>query len=161
MQDSSAQVALALLEVPILILSAYKARQRQIAQNLEAYRHSPRSPYARPSMQLSSTPEASPATLYSNSPVHSPGNLRVPGTSYFPPQPNSGSGRRDSSTSIPRLMSERSISTGSPLAGPQVTYSAHPQGGYEMASGIDFPDSSAYQSYGINTRFVTPSQLWA
>jgi len=160
-QDNGTQVALSLLEIPMSILTAYRARQRQLAQNLETYRVSPRSPYVMPQMQLSSTPELPPATLYSNSPAQSPGNLCVPGSSHFSPSANSGPTRRDSPTTRPHPKSERSMSAGSPLAGPQVTYPSHSPGEYEMASGIGFHDSLAYHSYGINTRFVTPSQLWA
>lgn len=167
-QDTNAQMALALIEAPVRMVSEYKARQQYQIQQSEAYRASPRSPYAVPSMPLASTPELPPAGLFNNSPMQSPSSLSVPTTPYFQTQPH-GRSMSQYTSSTPGLraqtMGERSMSFNSPLGSSATTLAYHDRGfnsDDQMASGGGFhrETDTAFQPYGANTGFVTPEQIW-
>ena len=83
-QDTSTQVALSLLDVPMQVLSSYRSRQRHLANSMDAYRHSPHIPVSVSPNQLVSSPDVTHTSLYSHSPVSTPGSLQVPPmSSYF------------------------------------------------------------------------------
>lgn len=181
-QDTSNQVALSLMEVPLHIMTWYCPRQRhnsQSGQSLESYRYSPQAnTYAAPHMPMpvpSSTTDGSNSSIYSNSPLHAPGSLPLPGAPYFQAALGPGEGRRESSiSSVSSLgrahsMSERSLASGSPHAMSMVYGSPsgqQPRSSHEMmGSRMDYfgQIQAPYHPYGgvnMNTRFVTPSQLW-
>jgi len=123
-QDASIQVALSLMDVPVQIMTSYRLRQRQYGQSsqtMDVYGHSPQcSSYVAPHMPISSSAtDVSSQSIYSNSPLHAPSSLTLPGTSYFPGGSGPGDVRRESSMlSIGSLgrthsMSERMRSSGS------------------------------------------------
>lgn len=182
-QDTSVQMASQLMEVPAQILSAYRLRQRhnsQGSQSMDVYRHSPSaSPYVSPHMPISSSgTDISAQSHYSNSSLHGHNSLPLPGSSYFPGISNAGDVRRDSSiSSIGGLgrahsMTERTMSSGSignamamVYASPAPQHQHHPRSSHELSgSRMDYFGQAPYNPYGginMNTRFVTPSQLWA
>lgn len=178
-QDTGVQVALSLIDVPIQIMTSYRLRQRhnsQSSQNMEGYRYSPHgSPFATPHMPISTTADASTAPIYSNSPLHAPGSLPLPGSAYFQAALGPGEPRRESSmSSISSLgrtqsMSDRSLASGSPHAMGMVYGSPAtqpPRSSHELpGSRMDYfgQIQAPYPPYGsmnMNTRFVAPSQLW-
>lgn len=160
-QDPSTQVALSLLEIPMQVLASYRSRQRQLAHSMDAYRHSPRSPFSVPSGQMVSSPEMSQSSIYSHSPAQSPGSLQVPVTSYFQGVTSSGVHRHSSPQFSVHPMAERSSNRESPLIGPQISYtSAHMGPNYETQSGMSYRDYESYPSFGMHSRLVTPLQLW-
>ena len=170
-QETNSQIALALMETPIQMVSEYKARQQYQAQQSEAYRNSPRTPYAVPSMPLQSTPELPPAGLFSNqSPLQSPGNLSVPGSPYFASAAHGRSMSQYTSTTSglrAPMLGERSMSYQSPLGSNQVSAYAGHDRGFEsddaMIAGGGFHRESnvaAFHPYGADTGFVAPAQLW-
>lgn len=179
-QDTSIQVALSLIDVSVQITTAYRLRQRhnsQTSQHMEGYRYSPHgSPYTAPQMPISNSTDASTAPIYSNSPLHAPSNLPLPGSAYF--QAALGPGelvRRESSmssaSSLARTHSgtDRSLASGSPHAMGMVYGTAvmqQPRSSHELqGSRMDYfgQIQAPYNTYGsmtMNTRFVAPSQLW-
>lgn len=179
-QDASVQVALSLVDVPIQIMTAYRLRQRQNSQSMDAYRHSPQgSPYVSPHMPISSSgTDVSSQSMYSNSSIHGPNSLPLPG-SYFPNASSPGDVRRESSmSSIGSLgrshsIPERTLSSGSTgnamsmvYGSPPPQHQQGPRSSHEVpGSRMDyFGQTQAPYQYGsmnMNTRFVTPSQLWA
>ena len=171
-QDNSYQVALSLVEVPMQMVSVYKSIQGPMYASTDAYRSSPHaSPYTGAHMPTVSSTDT-PATLYSQSPHHTPSNQGAQGTSYFP-STAVPPGHRESPSLRAQAMSERSMSTGSPLSmsmmynGQQQQLNPQSRSSHDMSSRPDyFAQSQApYQYYGMNmnmnARFVTPSQLWA
>ncbi|EXJ55139.1 hypothetical protein A1O7_08064 [Cladophialophora yegresii CBS 114405] len=177
-QDTSIQVALSLIDVPVQIMTSYRLRQRhnsQSGQGIEGYRYSPHgSPYTAPQMPISTT-DVSMAPHYSNSPLHAPGILPLPGSAYFQAALGPGEPRRESSmSSVSSLgrthsMSDRSLASGSPHAMAMVYGSPatqHPRSNHELpGSRMDYfgQIQAPYNPYGslnMNTRFVAPSQLW-
>jgi hypothetical protein len=182
-QDTSVQVALSLMDVPVQIMTAYRLRQRQnsqSSQSMDAYRHSPQgSPYVSPHMPISSSgTDVSSQSMYSNSSMHGSNSLPLPG-SYFPNASSPEDVRRGSSmSSIGSLgrahsMSERTLSSGSTghamgmvYGSPPPQHQHNPRSSHEIpVSRMDyFGQIQAPYPYGgmnMNTRFVTPSQLWA
>ena len=180
-QETGLQVALDLMQGPVQIASFYSSRNPQsaMAQVLgdpRGFRQSSHSPYMHAQLSLAHTPDIPSATLYSHSPMHSPGNLRVPGSPYFPTVPSQGSStmsRTDTQSSRPSLMStERSsgsvLSAASSLANQPVASHLSPnlpEQNYTFTSGMGYHEAAALTpaSYGMpgphNTRFVTPSEL--
>ncbi len=170
-QDSSCQVALSLVELPMQITGMYKQRQRSMG-NAEGYRASPQpSPYIGSHMQIVTSQDA-PGLLYSNSPAQNPPGLAVEGTSYIPPSTGVMSVRRNSPSFRPQMMGERSMSAGSPLnamqtyQGQQHYTQPQPRSSHESSARMDYfgQTQAPYQYYGgmnAHTRFVAPSQLWA
>ena len=170
-QENSYQVALSLVEVPMQMVSAYKSRQPLSYTPAEGYRSSPQSsPYIGSHMQMVSAPDQ-PPTLYSQSPQQTPGSQSAQGISYFPAAVASVPRRDSPSIRSQALSSERSMSTGSPLSMSMIYASQAPQTTPQSRSSHDSalrPDyfgqpQAPYQYYGgmnMNTRFVTPSQLW-
>lgn len=178
-QETNSQIALALMEIPIQMTADYKARQHYQTQQNEAYRASPRTPYAVPSVPLASTAELPQAGLFSNrSPLQSPGNLSVPNSPYFPAAQHqhgrSMSQYTPTTSSLrvqPQMMGERSMSFNSPLG-------ASNQSGYGGNRGFESDDAmaagggglynrerinmnAAFHPYGaVDHGFVTPAQLW-
>jgi hypothetical protein len=123
-QYTSIQVAPSLMDVPVQIMTSYRLRQRQNSQSsqtMDVYRHSPQgSPCVAPHMPISSSAtDVSSQSIHSNSPLHAPSSLPLPGTSYFPGGSGLGDVRRECSmSSIGSLgrthsMSERTMSSGS------------------------------------------------
>ncbi|KAJ9612988.1 hypothetical protein H2200_002929 [Cladophialophora chaetospira] len=182
-QDTSIQVALSLIDVPVQIMTSYRLRQRhnsQTGQNMEGYRYSPHgSPYAAPQIPISASTEVSTAPMYSHShsPHHAPGSLSLPGSAYFQAALGPGEPRRESSmssvsSSLGRTLSlsDRSLASGSPNAMGMVYGSPamqqHPRSSHELqGSRVDYfgQVQAPYNPYGsmnMNTRFVAPSQLW-
>jgi hypothetical protein len=180
-QDTSIQVALSLIDVPVQIMTSYRLRQRhnsQSGQTMEGYRYSPHgSPYTAPQMPISTSADASTAPLYSNSPLHAPASLPLPASAYFQAALGPGETRRESSlSSVSSLgrthsMSDRSLASGSPQHAMGMVYGSpaaqHPRSSHEQqGSRVDYfgQVQAPYSSYGgmnaMNTRFVAPSQLW-
>jgi hypothetical protein len=178
-QDTSIQVALSLIDVPVQIMTSYRLRQRhnsQSSQSIENYRYSPHgSPYTGPPMPIAASSDAASTPMYSSPPLHAPGSLPLPGSAYFQAALGPGDSRRESSmSSISSLarthsMSDRSLASGSPHAmgmvygspAPQAPRSSHELPGSRMDyfGQIQAP-YNAYGSMNMNTRFVAPSQLW-
>lgn len=179
-QETGLQVALDLIQGPVQSASLYSSRNSHSAMaqalgDTRAFRQASHSPYIVPQPGLAPTPEVSSTTLYSNSPVHSPGgSLRVPGSPYFPTVPSqigSNLSRTETGSSRPRLMStEHSshstgsmLSQGSSLASP---YSPilQDQQGYSFTSGMGYHEAAVFSpaSYAPlrSTRFVAPSETW-
>ena len=165
-QENSYQVALSLVEVSMQMVSAYKSRQGPMYASTQA------SPYIGSHMQMASSTDQ-PATLYSQSPQHTPGGLVAQATSYFPPAAGSVA-RRDSPSLRTQPTSERSMSTGSPFSmpmaysGQQSQTTPHSRSSHDSSSRPDYfvqaQAQAPYQYYGgmnMNNRFVTPSELWA
>lgn len=169
------------MEVPLQILTSYRLRQRHNShgsQGMDVYRHSPQgSPFVSPHMPITSSTDMS-QSIYSNSPLHGHNSHPLPGTSYFSGPPGSADVRRESSisslSSLGRTLSasDRTLSSassghamgmvyGSP--GPQ--HQHQPRSSQELTgSRLDYFGQTPYNPYGginMNTRFVTPSQLWA
>ncbi|KIW99800.1 uncharacterized protein Z518_10728 [Rhinocladiella mackenziei CBS 650.93] len=178
-QDAGVQVALSLIDVPMQIMNAYRLKQRQnnpgsqSSQLMDMYRYSPSaSPYMAPQGPMRSpTPDTSTTSIYSNSPLHAHGSVSMSGTSYYQLGHGPGELRRDSSiSSLGRTpsMSERSMGAGSPHAMSMVYGSPaqQPHSSHEiLGSRMDYfgQIQAPYNPYGsmnMNTRFVTPSQLW-
>lgn len=179
-QDTSVQVALSLMDVPMQIMTAYRLRQRQNSQSMDAYRHSPQgSPYASPHMPISSSgTDVSSQSMYSNSSLHGSTSLPLPG-SYFPNVSSPGDVRRESSMSSissqgrANSLGERTMSSGStgnamgmvygspPLQHPHGPRSSHEISGSRMDYFGQTQAPYQYGSINMNTRFVTPSELWA
>ncbi|OAL40579.1 hypothetical protein AYO20_00315 [Fonsecaea nubica] len=179
-QDTSISLALSLMEVPIQIMTSYRLRQRhnsQGNQGIEGYHHSPQgSPYVGPRIPIA-TPnsDSSAAPIYPNSPLHAPGNLSMPGSSYFQAALAPAEPRRESSISsissmgrTPPMSDPRSLASSSPHALGMVYGSpaTHPRSSHELSgSRMDYfgQIQAPYNQYGsmnMNTRFVAPSQLW-
>lgn len=181
-QETGLQVALDLMQGPVQMASLYASRNPQSAMaqamsDARTYRQSSHSPYMHPQLSLAHTPaEVVPhGTLYSNSPMQSPGSLRVPGpgSPYFPTVPSQNSpamSRSDTASSRPSLLStERSSgsilsSTGSSLASSFPTplsehqnYTFTSDMGYYEAT--PFAPGTSYVPPPHQTRFVTPSEL--
>ncbi|RMZ89587.1 hypothetical protein DV736_g3198, partial [Chaetothyriales sp. CBS 134916] len=163
-QASDFQVALSLVEVPMQIVSMYRSRQGPMFTSADGYRSSPHaSPYMSPHMQMEPPGEPG-AAIYTQSPHHTPGSISIQSGSYFPSAAAEPAGRRDSPSLRTQSMSERILHTGG-------TYSLPVANGGQRAS-IDatsrpdyyYPQSQVPYQYhgamGMNTRFVTPSQLW-
>jgi len=170
-QDPALQVAMSMLDTPLHILAVYRSRQAQAPLNVDTFKHSPQTAsYVAPLMRLATTPDNATATLYSNSPMHSPANLQIPVQSYFQGMPASAGARRSSPLTPNQVMNERrlstmsTVSTGSSMSTSHMVFPGQSQPqqyvGPEMSTGLGYYDQVAFQ-YGANTRFVTPSQLWA
>lgn len=172
--DSGSQVAVSLIEVPMQITTAYKQRQSSTS-NVQAYRGSP---HASPSPYLGSqismaTPHDVPASLYSNSPVHTPQGPGMAAGSFYAQNSGSESLRRDSPSFRPQALSERSLSAGNPYSAMQMygqqqqQYGQHQsRSSHDSSSRADYfsQSQSSYPYYGgvsTHPRFVTPSSLWA
>jgi hypothetical protein len=163
-----------LIDVPLQIMSSYRLKQRQNSQSgqgMEMYRYSPQgSPYISPRMPLASS--ISDASTYSHSPLHGQGSLSLPGSSYFQTALGPMELRRGPSlSSLGRAhsMTDQSINSGSPHA-MGIVYGSpapHPRSSHDIpGSRMDYfgQIQAPYNPYGsmnMNTRFVTPSQLWA
>jgi len=176
--DASVQVALALLDVPVQIMTAYRLRQRQnsqSSQSMDAYRHSPQgSPYVSPHMPISSSgTDVSSQSMYSNSPMHVSNSLPLPG-SYFPNVSSPSDVRRESAmSSISSLGRAHSMSERTSTGAMGLVYGSPPlQQQHNSRSSHEMPGSRVdyfgqiqppypYGGMNMNTRFVTPSQLWA
>ncbi|KIW18359.1 hypothetical protein PV08_02647 [Exophiala spinifera] len=175
-QDTGIQVALSLIEAPVQVLVSYRLQQHhntnQGGQSMESYRYSPSgSPYAAPSISMSST-TSDLSTAFPQSPPGGPGILSPPASSYFQAALGPVETRRDSSAPIlgrAHSMGERPLGSSGPHTmgmvygtPPQYARSSHEVPGSRMDY---FGQSQApYNQYGsmnMNTRFVTPSQLWA
>jgi hypothetical protein len=161
-QDSGCQAALSLIELPMQITTSYVQRQRSIS-SLENYRVSPHtSPYVGSHLPMGTAHDA-PPTLYSNSPVQTPGVMAQSGTSYLA-LPT----RRESPSFRNQALGERSMSAGSAMQmyGNQNPYT-QPQSrsSHDSTARADYfgaPPASYNYFGGMNThsRFVAPSQLW-
>jgi hypothetical protein len=172
-QDTSIQVALSLIDVPVQIMTSYRQRQRQrqnsqSSQTMDVYRNSPQgSPYVAPHMPISSSAtDVSSQSIYSNSPLHAPSSLPQPGTSYFPGGSGPGDVHRESSmSSIGSLgrthsMSERTMSSwsaghamGMVYESPQSQHQEHPRSSHEL------PGSGMYYSERFK-RHTTHTEAW-
>ena len=175
-QDSSCQVALALVEIPMQIAGTYKQQQQQQQQrsvgNMEGCRASPQaSPYIGSHVQLATSQDTS-RTLYSNSPARTPQGLAAGGGAYFPASTAAMPISRDSPVFRPQALVERSMSAGSQLSsmqmygGQQHYVQPQPRSSHETGARMDYfgQTQAPYQYYGgmhAQTRFVAPSQLWA
>lgn len=173
--DQVVQAALSLIEVPAQILSSYQLRQRQnsqTSQGMDMYRYSPQgSPYVSPRLPMSSS--TSDASAYSHSPLHTSGNsFSLPASSYFqtalgPMDMRRGPGIQ--SLGRAHSMNDRTVNSGSPHSMGMVYGSPAPlsRSSHELSgSRMDYfgQTQAPYNPYGsmnMNTRFVTPSQLWA
>lgn len=181
-QETGLQVALDLMQGPVQTASMYSSRNPQSAMaqaigEARTFRQSSHSPYMMPQVVHTPTSEVSSTTLYSNSPMHSPGNLRVPGSPYFPTVPSQGvstMSRTDTQSSRPSLMSAQHssrstgsmVSQGSSLAS-QFSPPLPEHQSYPFPSGMGYHEAAAFTpaSYGMppplhTTRFVAPSDIW-
>jgi hypothetical protein len=168
-QEAGVVTALGLMEVPVRTVSSYKARQQFLAQRPQPYQPSPHSPYAVPVSHSASSPEGLSHSIYAHSPMQSPANAASSGSTYLTSSSSSSAPRRTSGyfDAIPRMPSHSleessytSYSYSGPPLGSNVGYSpgphrmdSHriPSSGYETA---------AFQPYGIDTGFVSPTELW-
>ncbi len=167
-EESGVLTALSLMEVPLRTVSSYKAKQHFLAQRSQSYQASPHSPYAAPVSQSASAPEDMPHQLYTHSPMQSPRPHASQGSPYvIPRSSSSGTGRVSGYfDAAPKALSQSIEDCGylysysGPPLGSNVGYStAHqrmeshriPSSGYEAAT---------YQPYGIDTGFVSPTELW-
>lgn len=172
-QETGLQVALDLMQGPVQTASLYSSRNPQSAMaqamgDARNYRQNSHSPYM-PQLSLVHTSEVPSTTLYSNSPMQSPGNLRVPGSPYFPTVPgqnNTALSRTDTTSSRPSLLStEHSsgsmISAGSSLASQYTPPITEPQT-YSYTPVIGYHEAASFTpaSYGMSPRFVNPSHIW-
>lgn len=162
-QDTGVQFALALTEEPFAIVTDHRNRQQFLPQQAEGYQGPPRSPYTVPSMPLTSSLEAMPLPRpFAGSPMHSPHNLTVPGSSYFPQGPHPGSMSQQygdrSPSHRPQMPAERGSYN---AAGPgPYAYGDEHKGVDVMTSGMGYHETPAFQTYGATTGFVAPAQLW-
>lgn len=175
-QESGLQIALDLVQGPVNVAALYSSRNPQSAMaqavgDARIFRQSSHSPYNHPQMSLAQAPPEAPhTTIYSNAPMPSPGNLRVPGSPYFPTVPSQNSSamsRTDTQSSRPSLMetarSSGSIlsSVGSSAASP-FPMALPEQPNYVFNPGMGYHEAAF--SYGMplphQTRFVTPSELY-
>jgi hypothetical protein len=168
-QESGTITALGLMEVPLRTVSSYKARQHFLAQRSQSsYQASPHSPYAVPASQAASSPEALSHSIYTQSPINSPGNHTSQGSPYITSGSSSSGARRTSGyfDAVPRPTSQSVeessylYSYSGPPLGSNVGYSSGhqrmeshriPSSGYETAS---------FQGYGLDNGFVSPTELW-
>ncbi|RMZ75991.1 hypothetical protein DV738_g5155, partial [Chaetothyriales sp. CBS 135597] len=166
-QASDFQVALSLVEVPMQMATMYRSRQGPMfTTSPDGYRSSPHaSPYMAPHMQMGSSGEPG-AAIYAQSPHPAPGSISMQGGSYFPSPTADSAARRDSSSLRTQSMSERILNTG---GGSYPLPVANGGQRVSMDAGAARPDyyypqtQVPYQYHGavgMNTRFVTPSQLW-
>lgn len=167
-QESGVLTALSLMEVPLRTVSGYKAKQHFLAQRSQSYRASPHSPYAAPVSQSASSPEVMAQSLYAQSPMQSP--RQIP--SHGSPHVNAGSG-----SSGPRRMSgyfdaapkasSQSVEDNSylysysgPPLGSNVGYATSQQRLDSHRISSSGYEAAAYQPYGIDSGFVSPTELW-
>jgi hypothetical protein len=180
-QESGLQVALDLMQGPVQTASWYTSRNPQSAMaqamgDRGTYRHSSHSPYMIPQVGHTPTTEV-PSAGYSNSPIHSPGSLRVPSSPYFPALPSQGipnMSRTETQSSRPSLMSVHHSSRSS---GSQHSQASSLQSqfspplpehhNYTFNSGMGYHETAAFtpSNYGMppplyTTRFVAPSDIW-
>ena len=160
-QDTSTQVALSLLDVPMQVLSSYRSRQRHLAHSIDAYRHSPLIPVSVSPHQLVSRPEITNTALYSHSPDSTPGSLQVPPMSSYFQGASIPNIHRHSSSSY---SSQHARSPMSPQSAPLPTYPAqHAMSGVGMgiSHSLSLPsEPMGYPlSYGLDSRFVNPFEV--
>lgn len=166
--ESGVITALSLMEVPLRTVSGYKAKQHFLTQRSQSYQASPHSPYAAPMSQSASSPEALPHSVYAQSPMHSPVHHTHQGSPYVTPGSVSSGARRASGyfEAIPRPPSQSIEDTGylysysGPPLGSNVAYSPGHQRmeNYKISSGGY--ETAAFQAYGTDTGFVSPTELW-
>ena len=173
-QETGLQVALDLMQGPVQTASFYSSRNPQSAMaqamgDARSYRQTSHSPYM-PQGSLAHTSEVPSTTVYSNSPMQSPGNLRVPSSPYFPTVPsqnNTALSRTDTSSSRPSLHSTdhssgSMMSAGSSLASQYTSPVTEPQS-YSFTPGVGYHEAASFTtpaSYSMPPRFVNPSQIW-
>jgi hypothetical protein len=167
-QETGVMTALSLMEVPLRTVSSYKAKQQFLAQRPSSYHGPPHSPYAASISQAASSPEPISHPLYAQSPMQSPGTHTSSGSPYLT-SGSGGSGARRSSgyfDTAPRAQSQSMednsylYSYSGPPLGSNISYTSGPprmeshrtpSGGYE---------ATAYQAYGTEIGFVSPTELW-
>ncbi len=166
-QEIGIATALSLMEVPLRTVSSYKARQHFLAQRSQSYQASPHSPYAAPVPQSASSPDTMSQSLYAQSPMQSPGHRPSQGSPYITPASSTSGARRTSGyfDAVPKTSSQSAEDSyqygysGPPL-GSNVGYSsAHPKMESHRTPSSGY-EASAFQAYGFETGFVSPTELW-
>jgi hypothetical protein len=167
-QETGVITALGLMEVPLRTVSSYKAKQHFLAQRSQSFQASPHSPYAVPVSQSASSPETMPQSIYAQSPMQSPGHHPSHGSPYVTPGSGSSGARRTSgyfdavpkATTQPLEESGYLYSYSGPPLGSNVGYTS----GHQRMDSHRIPstgyETSAYQGYGIDSGFVSPTELW-
>lgn len=167
-QETGVITALSFMEIPLRTVSSYKAKQHFLVQRSQSYQASPRSSYAAPASQPASTPEALSHPLYPHSPMQSPANQASQGSPYLTPGSGSSGARRTSGyfEPLPNTSSQSAednnymYSYSGPSLGSTAGYSSGHErmGSHRMLSGGY--EAAAFQAYGIDTGFVSPTELW-
>jgi hypothetical protein len=166
-QETGVITALSLMEVPVRIVSSYKARQHFLAQRSQSYQASPHSPYAAPVPQSASSPDTMAHSLYAQSPMQSPAHNPSSGSPYVTPASSSSGARRASGyfDPVPKTSSQAAednymYSYSGPPLGSNVGYSSgHPRMESQRIPSSGY-ETSSYQAYGFDTGFVSPTELW-
>ena len=167
-QETGVITALSLIEVPVRTVSSYKARHHFLAQRSQSYQPSPHSPYSAPVPQAASSPETIPHSLYAQSPMQSPAHRSSHGSPYITPGSGSSGARRASGyfDAVPKTSSHSSeessylYSYSGPPLGSNVVYSSgQPRMESQRFLGSGY-ETSAFQTYGVETGFVSPTELW-
>lgn len=170
-QETGVLTALSLMEVPLRTVSSYKARQHFYAHHSQSYQTSPHSQYGTAVSQAASSPEAVSHSLYGQSPMQSPGHGGSQGSPYVTSGSSGPDVRRTSgyfeSASRPPVSSS-SVESSSYLYGysrpPLNTGMSYPPGHQPLnshrLSGSGYETAMFPPAYGIDTGFVSPTELW-
>jgi hypothetical protein len=168
-QETGVLTALSLMEVPLRTVASYKAKQHFLVQRSQSYQASPHSPYAATVSQAASSPEAMAHSLYAHSPMESPGQHPSQGSPYVTPGSGSSGAQRSSGyfDPVPKTQAQSAEDgnylysySGPPLAS-NAGYSSGPQRTGSHRTTSSGYEAAAYQAYGFDTGFVSPTELWA
>lgn len=128
--DNGLHVAISLMETPLQTAAAYRISKRQASQIQDAYRYSPQpSPFLTPYLQLASTPDIPPSSVFSNVSMQSARDGQVPGSSYFTAVPQAASPQEDS---VVRSRGDRRVGMASPLSHLSYSSTDHTQQGSSL-----------------------------
>lgn len=167
-QETGVITALSLMDVPLRTVSSYKAKQHFLAQRSQSYQASPHSPYPASVSQTASSPEAMSHSIYAHSPMQSPGHHPTQGSPYVTSGSASSGARRSSGyfDVVPRAPSQPYEDnylynySGAPLVSSAGCSSGDQRMESQRTSSSGY-ETSSFQSYGIETGFVSPTELWA
>lgn len=162
-QDVAVATALNLVEVPIRTVSSHKAKQQFLVQRSQSMQASPHSPYLGTNIPTMSSPASMPLSIFTNSPVPSPATAIQQGSPYL--QPNLPADARRSSGYFDEHPQGPPPSNDYPYnyTGPTLTSNTgypSPQVKSERRTSSMGYESPFFQGYGIDTGFVSPTELW-
>ena len=163
--DTGVMTALSLMEVPCRTMSNYKAKRDFLIPRAQSYQASPHSPYSTPAAPSVASSGSMPLSVYTQSPIQSPANAVSQGSPYVTSSiPSSGlrrtSGYFDNAPRISPQVSDYPYSySGTPLGSTSEFPSPHMKlEGHRLSSGGYEPP--VFQGYGIDSGFVSPTELW-